>query len=173
MVYNLNSKSHDPKKSIRIRKILEDDVPLIIKILNNGVFGNSEMNIAIEIINSYLNDTDKRGYFIYVADYGANRTIGYICFGPMPLTEDTFDIYWVAVDRRFQKIGVGRKLLNFAEDYVRGKEGRKIIIETSSKKEYESARSLYKRAGYREVARILDFYSSNDDKIIFEKGLIS
>jgi D-alanine-D-alanine ligase len=172
LAYVSNLKSYGTGKRILIRKMLEKDIPIIIRMLRDvGVFGNAEINIATEIINSYLKNPDSRDYFSYVADYSVNRTIGYICFGQTPLTDGIYDIYWIAVDRRFQKIGVGGKLLNFAEDYVRSREGRKIIIETSSKKEYESARSLYKRAGYGEVARISDFYSSNDDKIIFGKDL--
>jgi ribosomal protein S18 acetylase RimI-like enzyme len=45
------------------------------------------------------------------------------------------------------------------------------MIETSSRRDYEPARSLYERMGFREVARIPDFYSRGDAKIIYEKEL--
>ncbi len=172
LAFESNLKLRDSKKSISIREMVEEDIPIIIKMLSGvSVFRKAEIDIATEIINSYLKKSDSKDYLLYVADYGANHTIGYTCFGPTPFTEDTYDIYWIAVDQRFQNIGVGRKLLKFAEDNIGRLEGRKIIIETSSKKEYEHARSLYKNAGYKEVARILNFYSLNDDKIIYEKEL--
>ncbi|MBS7646206.1 GNAT family N-acetyltransferase [Candidatus Bathyarchaeota archaeon] len=98
------------------------------------------------------------------------RVAGYLCFGPTPLTDGVFDIYWIAVDPEFQGRGIGRRLISHIEEYARRRGGRKIMVETSSRREYGPARSLYEGMGYREMARIPDFYSPGDAKIIYEKG---
>lgn len=162
------------QRTILIRKFAKKDLLVVSKLIEDrGIFNKVEIEVALEVINTYLENSDNKYYCSYVADDGINQAIGYICFGPTPLTESTYDIYWITVDRRFQNIGVGSRLLRFAEDYVRDHKGKKIIIETSSKKEYELARSFYKTTGYKEIARISNFYASGDDKIIFEKELDS
>jgi D-alanine-D-alanine ligase len=161
-----------PAEPVRIRKMEEEDVPSVLNLLDSiNAFKRMEVAVAREVIEAYLKKPEGGDYSIYVADYLENQAAGYICLGPTPLTEGTYDIYWIAVNPRFQSQGVGKKLLRFAEQHVRSLGGRKIIIETSSKKEYEAARSLYVAHGFKEVARISSFYASGDDKIIYEKNL--
>jgi len=45
--------------------------------------------------------------------------MGYVCYGPAPMTEGAFDLYWIAVDPEFQKHGVGAKLMSFMEEKIR------------------------------------------------------
>jgi hypothetical protein len=42
-------------------------------------------------------------------------------------------------------------------------------VETSSKPGYEKTNLFYQRIGYKEAARIIDFYMIGDDQIIYEK----
>ena len=44
-------------------------------------------------------------------------------------------------------------------------------METSGRPSYEGARVFYEREGYRETARVPDFYGSGDDKVIYVKRL--
>jgi len=55
---------------------------------------------------------------------------------PTPLTEGTWDIYWIVVDNAFRGTGIGRALLRHAEQEIQNAGGRMILIETSSKDEY-------------------------------------
>ena len=36
--------------------------------------------------------------------------LGYACFGPTPMTERTWDLYWIAVAPNAKRAGVGRAL---------------------------------------------------------------
>ena len=169
---SIQNSSKNYNNHIRIRKMVKKDTKKITQILNKvKVFRKDEIRIAKEIIKTSLQQYTKRDYLLYVADYNT-ETVGYLCFGKTPLTEGTYDIYWLVVDPPFQNQGIGARLLEFAENYIRNHRGRKIIIETSSKKEYEPTRSFYRDLGYREVARIHNFYLPNDDKYIYEKDLI-
>jgi ribosomal protein S18 acetylase RimI-like enzyme len=94
---------------------------------------------------------------------------GFVCFGPAPLTDGTFDLYWIAVDPVFQGRGYGARLLRFAEDDVRRRGGRLLLIETSSQEAYGATTRFYERSGYGLVARIPEFYRAGDDKLIFAK----
>jgi ribosomal protein S18 acetylase RimI-like enzyme len=108
----------------------------------------------------------------YIVNVLANGEIsGYECHGPVPLTDGTFDLYWIVVDPRAQKRGFGRSLLRAAEEDVVRRGGRLLLIETSSQESYAPTINFCKRNGYRLEARIHDFYRPGDDKLVFAKTL--
>jgi len=126
--------------------------------------------VAEEIIDSYLLDPHGSDYHVFVAEVDS-AVVGYICSGPTPLTEGTWDIYWevVAQERRGQ--GIGGALMAHAEDQIREAQGRLIIIETSSQLGYEKTRRFYLSHGYEIIGHISDFYALGDDKLILQKRL--
>jgi ribosomal protein S18 acetylase RimI-like enzyme len=133
------------------------------------MFTLPEINVAMELIDVYLFNKEQKDYLIYVAIGQGNEVVGYICYGPTPATEGTFDIYWIAVSPAIQKRGIGRELLVFAENEIQKYRGRMIIIETSSQQKYFATQQFYQKNGYIIEARIKDFYRSGDDKLIFIK----
>lgn len=128
------------------------------------------MAVAEEVIDSYLNDPPGSGYHILVAEIDSTIT-GYICYGPTPLTEGTWDIYWEAVAQEKQGQGIGSALMKSAEREIVRAKGRLAIIETSSTPAYEKTKRFYISQGYEVVARIPDFYAPGDDKLILQKRL--
>ena len=157
---------------INIRAMIPEDKPGIMQILyNTPEFKPSEVVVAEEIIDCYLYDPRGSGYHILAAEF--NSTIaGYICFGPTPLTEGTWDAYWMAVASDKQRQGIGAALLKAAEKSIREAEGRLAIIETSSTPAYANTRHFHTRQGYKIIARIPDFYAPGDDKLILQKRLM-
>jgi ribosomal protein S18 acetylase RimI-like enzyme len=155
--------------AISIRLMIKKDKAAIEKILQvTQEFTPAEVKVALELIDLYLEYGIGSDYHILVAEVD-NTPAGYICFGPTPLTEGTWDIYWMAVDPRKQRQGIGRRLLNDAEGSISKVQGRLILIETSSKPEYEKTRKFYKSCDYKIIARIPDFYTPGDDKLVFQK----
>ncbi len=154
-----------------IRPMTEEDRPAIIQMLRcMPEFKPIEVDTAEEILNSYLQNPTGSGYHVFVAETNSSIT-GYICFGPAPLTETSWDIYWLAVAPSGQRRGIGRALLAYAEERINRSGGRLALIETSSTPEYERARRFYRSQGYKSACRIKDFYAPGDDKIIFQKRL--
>src|SRR5579883_43834 len=122
-----------------------------------GYFTAVEIGTALELVDDWLVRGDASGY---------------LCFVPTPLTEGTYDLYWIAVDPAAQGRGTGRRLLAFAEGHVQGRGGRLLLIETSSQPLYAPTVRFYERCGYALLARIADFYRAGDDKLIFGKSLV-
>lgn len=137
---------------------------------NTPEFKPSEVAVAEEVIDSYLCDPQESGYNTLVAE-ADSIVAGYICYGPTPLTEGTWDIYWMAVTRDKQGQGIGSALIAFAEEQIKKAQGRLAIIETSSKPEYEKTRRFDLSHGYEVICRIPDFYAPSDDKLILQKRL--
>jgi ribosomal protein S18 acetylase RimI-like enzyme len=148
-----------------------EDKPRITEILRGTPeFKPFEVAVAEELIDCYLEDTLNSGYHILVAHVDST-VAGYICYGPAPLTEGTWDIYWVAVAREKQGQGIGGALMKSAEKEIVKSKGRLSIIETSSTSAYEKTRHFHVSQGYQIVACIPDFYTPGDDKLILQKRL--
>jgi ribosomal protein S18 acetylase RimI-like enzyme len=128
------------------------------------------VEVAEELIDSYLNDPSGSGYHILVAEVDSTVT-GYICYGPTPMTEGTWDIYWEAVAPERQGLGIGSALMKSAEKEIVRAKGRLAIIETSSTPMYEKTRNFYLGQGYEVICRIPDFYAPGDDKLVLHKRL--
>jgi ribosomal protein S18 acetylase RimI-like enzyme len=151
--------------------MIKGDKSALMKLLRSlPEFKSAEVAVAEEVIDSYLADPAGSGYNTLVAKDGP-AVIGYICYGPTPLTEGIWDIYWMAVSAEKQGKGVGGALLTYAEDRIREAKGRLIIIETSSQEGYQKTRRFYLNHGYKVIARLPDFYALGDDKIILQKRL--
>ena len=95
--------------------------------------------------------------------------VGYACWGPTPATDRTWDLYWIAVDTALQGAGIGTILLEEVERRLVGQHARMLIAETSSRSDYAATCGFYERRGYREAARVRDFYAPGDDRIIYLK----
>jgi ribosomal protein S18 acetylase RimI-like enzyme len=153
------------------RKILkESDLPAIREILSSsGYFYDDEIDIAIELAQENLELGDeKSGYRFVLADI-ENIPVGYACYGKIPGTKDSYDLYWIAVHEDHRGARIGKTLLNMVEDHITELSGKHIWIETSSRPLYLSTRMFYQKMGYRIKAELPDFYGMNDDKIIYMK----
>ncbi len=153
-----------------LRPMAKDDRQPVLELIRaTGFFNEAEIQVAAELIDIYLNNPDQRDYQIVVVEDERGKVAGYMTYGPTPLTEGTWDLYWIAVSPEAQGKGYGRQLVNWLEDRVRESGGRLILIETSSQPKYLPTRKFYEKLGYAEIARIPDFYRPGDDRVIFGK----
>jgi len=159
-----------------IRPLVAGDRSGVFRILENaGNFTPAEVGIALELIDEWLELGEHSGYLTYVLearDSEKSEVLGYVCFGPTPLTESTFDLYWIAVDKSKHRGGVGKRLLKFSEEEVVRRGGKMLLIETSSQETYGGTIQFYERTGYELVGKIPEYYKPGDDKLIFAKRLV-
>ncbi len=90
---------------------------------------------------------------------------------PEPMTDGTWNVLMLIVrsDRRGQ--GTGAALMQYLEKMLAERGERLLIVETSGVDSFERTRQFYRKCGYTEEARIRNFYTAGDDKIIFSKAL--
>ena len=150
----------------------EDRRTVLDIIHSTEMFTPEEIVVACELIDITLDQPEQRDYCLVVAEDEAGRVVGYMSYGPTPLTEGAYDLYWMAVASGEQGRGFGRKLVSWLEKTVREASGRMILIETSSQPKYEKTRRFYTGLDYKEVSRIPDFYRKGDDRITYVKYLI-
>ena len=145
------------------------DVPALRRLVASaGVFYRQERAVALELLETRLKRGPKSGYsFVFAERHSA--LLGYAAWGPAPLTERSFDLYWIIVAPAAQGRGLGRALLELVERAVAARGGGNLYIETSSRQAYARTRRFYKDAGYRRIARLRDFYAPGDHKLMFCK----
>ncbi len=157
---------------INIREMRKEDRESVQKILvDTKKFTQEEIDVAMETIDIYLNNHSPKDYFIFTAVLEDNSVAGFINFGLVPITEGTYDIYWIAVDPACQGRGMGTVLVSFAEEKIKAMEGHMICIETSSTEKYLPTQQFYEKLGYVLESRIRDFYRIGDDRMIYIKRL--
>lgn len=155
---------------MRLRTLLPQDSPRLADLLARvPAFDKEDRDVALELVNQAIRNPDQKDYDFIVAASAAGNVIGYICFGPTPLTNGTFDLYWIAVDPAYTDQGVGTLLLSAFEDKVRQMHGRMIIVETSSGPDYEQTRHFYLKNGYHLAETIRDFFDDGEDRVTYLK----
>ncbi len=135
----------------------------------SGFFSPAEVDIAVELVSERLLEGDRSGYFFLFAEQ-EGRLAGYSCFGPIPGSEHSYDLYWIAVESGLRRRGIGRELLSRSEDMVQRAGGKRLYVDTSSRPQYESTVTFYLNCGYRKEAFLEDFYAPGDGKIILAKA---
>jgi len=153
-----------------VRPMKKSDKPAVMDILRRTkMFTPDEISVAEEQIDIVFDQPAQKDYNELVIEDAAGQVAGWMSWGPTPMTEGTYDLYWIAVDPDTQGQGLGKTLVRWLEDHVRREKGRMILIETASQAVYEPTRQFYLRQDYREVARIRDYYKPGDDRIIYAK----
>lgn len=137
---------------------------------STGYFSGAEIAIAVELVDERLSRGEESGYRFLFTETGGN-IIGFSCFGPVPATLSSFDLYWIVVRHDFQGQGAGRKLLAMTELSIKGAGGRRVYADTSARDQYEPTRRFYESQGYRQAAFLPDFYAPGDGKIIYVKAI--
>lgn len=146
-----------------------DRIPLAELLSRIETFTPEEVSCALELIDAALlpNNLD---YQVRCA-LREGKLVGYVCYGPTPMTAGTFDLYWVASDPLVRGQGVGAALVSAMEGDIRRRKGRLIRVETSAMEAYGPTRGFYAAMQYKEEARFRDFYKPGEDLIILAKRL--
>ncbi len=147
-----------PADRTAVRKIVEA----------TGFFSGDETEMAVELVDECLARGTASGYHFVFAEL-EGEVIGYSCYGPVPATRYSYDIYWMAVHPDYQRRGIGRKLIAMNESLVRRAGGRRIYMDTSARAQYGPTRLLYEAEGYQQAACLPDYYAPGDSKITYVK----
>jgi ribosomal protein S18 acetylase RimI-like enzyme len=157
----------------RVRALRPDDREPIERILRHtGVFSEEEVQVALELIDEGLAEPEARdAYRFVVAEAPDGRLAGYACYGSTPGMPGTYDLYWIAVEPALHGQGIGKILIYTVEEIVAHEGGDRIVVETSSRKDYTPTRAFYDHSGYNVESQEKDYYSPGDDKVVYVKRL--
>jgi len=146
------------------------DVETLIR--ETHFFREEEIKISASLVTERLQKGEESGYFFSFLDIGGKLS-GYTCYGPIPGTESSFDLYWIAVDKSLQKAGFGTILINETENAIKKMGGTHIYVETSSTELYTPTRRFYEKCGYHQECDLCDYYKAGDDLVIYSKKCLA
>ncbi len=150
----------------------EDRKPVIDLLEATGNFNSAELAIAGELIGIVIDQPGQEDYYSWVAEttqHDHTGIAGFLVIGPVPATVGSWHMYWIAVHPASYGTGIAASLQLHAEDFVRSRTGYWLLAETSGQSGYQRARAFYRKHGYRELARVADYYKPSDDLILFGK----
>jgi len=152
-----------------IRKLKPADIKAVENILKKiPNFKEQEVSVAMELVNIAAGNPEQTDYNVFVYE-DKGKILGYHCIGKRPLTDAVFDLYWIVTDPEHNNKGIGKSLIQHAEEFALQNNARWLLIETSSTEDYASTRNFYLRNRYSIISEIKDFYSPGDGLIIFGK----
>jgi SAM-dependent methyltransferase len=156
---------------IRQRGLEPSDRPLIAELLGSlSAFATGERDVALELVDARLAHPESDDYrFIlsfFSEDGSGDRLAGYLCYGRTPMTQSTYDLYWIVTSPELARSGVARGLVARMEGEIAGEGGGMIRVETGSR-EGHGAVHFYDAMGFMRAATIADFYAPGDDLVIF------
>src|SRR5262249_20187169 len=81
-----------------------------------GGFSAAEVDLAVALVKERLARGPKASGYHFLFAKSDSEVLGYACYGPIPLTRTSWDLYWIAVAEPVQGRGIGRRLLQSCED---------------------------------------------------------
>ena len=146
-----------------------DREALAALIADDTLFDAAERAVALELVDNAL-AAPTTDYELLVATDG-RELLGYVCYGPTPMTVGTYDLYWIITHRRHRGRGLARSLVSEMERVLRERHARLVRVETSKLEGYGAARAFYDALGYPIASVLPDFYRPGDDLIVYLKRL--
>ncbi len=162
------------RPEIAVRQGLQpaDRRPVEALIRATGFFNPEEIEVALELVDDRLREGEGSHYRFLVGEVDG-QVAGYACWGPIPGTSASADLYWIVVHPDQQGEGIGAALLTAAEDWMAGEGRTRVYVETSTRAQYDGTRGFYRARGYAVAAELPDFYAPGDGKAVFLKVLVS
>jgi len=151
--------------------LLEQDLSGLTDVMEStGLFYDFEIEVALEVLQSFRDHGESSGYNCIVAlENGV--CAGYVVYGPAPCTLSGWDIHWMAVRKELQGKGLGSELIHRAEKRIALQGGTSVWIETSGRPAYLPTRKFYEKHQYQKLAELPGFYAPGDSKVIYGKTI--
>lgn len=151
----------------KIRAVTQSDIEGLKKVVDSSELFPSEY--LDEMISDYFNNADTNDIWFTYIDDNTPLAIGYCV--PEKLTDGTYNLLAIGVSQDYHRRGIAREMMIYIEQLLKHKDGRLLIVETSSDEAQIGARKFYKSIGYIQAAVIKDFWKEGEDKIVFWKKL--
>ncbi|PRX17817.1 ribosomal protein S18 acetylase RimI-like enzyme [Orenia metallireducens] len=150
-----------------IRNASNDDRTKIINLIIDMIGDKNPEKVAKQVVNDLFENNKFKTLVILEQNIVAGFSV---------LKRDSFEganrvaeIVWLAIDKKFRRIGLGNKLVDYIEEYAKREDIRKLYVKTSPNN--KSAVCFWIMMDYQFEARMLDFSLNNLDDYYFGKKL--
>lgn len=151
----------------KIRAVLSTDIDGLKKVVDSSGLFPSEY--LYEMISDYFNNPETQDIWFTYINNDKPVAIGYCV--PEKFTDGVYNLLAIGVSQEYQRKGIASEMMKHIEQIVKNKNGRLLIVETSTDDAQIGAIKFYKQIGYTQEAIIRDFWKEGEDKIVFWKKL--
>jgi GNAT superfamily N-acetyltransferase len=158
---------------------VRDEIEALVALARDtDFFRPLETDIVREMLIDFLDHAEavgpagyESGEYVWIVyrEEPDGPALGFACYGEYDMGENVWELYWIAVDRRYQNRRVGSALLKHVEEHVAREQARHLYIETSDTEQYAPTRAFYLRRGYDEAAHLPDYYRPGDGKVVYRR----
>ena len=148
-----------------IRSTTPDDLTAVLAIAEAVGFEADELKLLSDMLTDYFSGNGD--HFWLTDDDSGPVSVAYCA--PERMTHGTWNLLFIAVHPEHQGHGRGTSLIRHVEQTLVERGARLLLVETIAS--FDRTRAFYRKCGYREEARIRDFYEVGADKIVYCKTL--
>lgn len=134
------------------------------------VFKSHELVALREVLNDYFDENYDEHHYCVTLLHGS-QIVGFAYYAKTAMTDNTWHVWWIAVQKATQGQGFGKQLMKYIESFIQKEKGRIVLIETSSLPNYDATRQFYEKLQYEKAAVLADFYADGDSQVIYRKRL--
>ncbi|MEW6063389.1 MAG: GNAT family N-acetyltransferase [Nanoarchaeota archaeon] len=155
----------------KIIKLKKKDLNALTEIEFQSQYINIKRKISKKQMKKYMLNRVTRGRELFFGYKEGGEIKGAIGFKPLSSDRHYCQIHWIAVKRKFQRQGIGRKLIKFIEKFAKKNNFKKICLYTGE--DMHNIRRFYEKLGYKNTKRLPNFYKigKNRTAILYSKML--
>ena len=128
----------------QIRPVIKSDIDGLKRVVDSSdLFPSGYLD---EMISDYFDNPDTQDIWFTYIDNNKQVAIGYCV--PEKLTDGTYNLLAIGVSQDIQRKGIASQMMNYIEQQLKLKDGRILIVETSSDDAQIGARQFYYKIGY-------------------------
>ena len=152
-----------------MRPFTAEDGPAVVDlVVAAGMFDRDEAAFLAE--GALLPAGDGSTCLVEDADDGRGLA-AVLFYRPEEAADRAYDLTMIAVRPDLQGGGRGAALMRHAEQDLRSRGQRLLLVRTSGTGQYDATRAFYRGLGYAEHTRVPDYWTDGDDLVLFSKRL--
>jgi ribosomal protein S18 acetylase RimI-like enzyme len=149
-----------------LRPLISQDVPAVVDlVVMAGMFTREDAGFLQEAL------TADDGATCLVEDAEGGGLASVLLYRPEEAADRAHDLTMIAVRPDLQGGGRGAALMRHAEQDLRERGERLLVVRTSGTDQYAGTRAFYRRIGYTEHTRVPDYWTDGDDLVLFTRRL--
>lgn len=148
-----------------------DDVEIVLNMAAvSGTFSSDIMMSAEEMAwGSAYGDGSELYTFLKatINESGEEKTVGYICFGPIPHWPGNHELYGIVIESEHQRLGIGSGLVAEMQRQIAISNGEYIFLEIGTDRIFENARLFYEANDFVHEHRFFKQFLPTDGGIVY------
>lgn len=136
-----------------------------------GFFYEKEINHCLNMMEETIEYGNENEDYRWIIVESHNKLVGLACFSKHTISENSWELHWIAVQHNMKNKNIGSTMINDLENVAKTNKAGSMWIQSSGRKKYKPTINFFISKGYKQVASLKNFYGNDDPKLFFYKKL--